>query len=311
MLESLKAVWFRLTSLLNRRQLDAGLTEEMNLHRDLLVEDARLGGVPDAEARRLAAVRLGNATLIRERSREWWSFPALETVARDLRYAARFLRRSPVFTTVAVLSIALGVGANAAVFTIVDRVFLRPPDGVTDAGAIRRLYLRAEAPGRPAYVSGLLDWEEYSAVDVTPSFRAVAGFQYPSPVKLRTGYDAPTADRSLVTSHYFDLLGVRAAIGRLFAIDDHQDGAAPAIVLAPRVRLGFRSHRAGTDVRRPAGDRDRRRRSRLHGPSSEAGRCVDACCAGVVAFPAFRTDMADRPQHEKREHHRAAARKHE
>ena len=232
MLESLKAVWFRLTSLLNRRQLDAGLTEEMNLHRDLLVEDARLGGVPDAEARRLAAVRLGNATLIRERSREWWSFPALETVARDLRYAARFLRRSPVFTTVAVLSIALGVGANAAVFTIVDRVFLRPPDGVTDAGAIRRLYLRAEAPGRPAYVSGLLDWEEYSAVDVTPSFRAVAGFQYPSPVKLRTGYDAPTADRSLVTSHYFDLLGVRAAIGRLFAIDDHQDGAAPAIVLS-------------------------------------------------------------------------------
>ncbi len=232
MLESLRALWFRVTSLLNRRQLDADLSEEMNLHRDLLAEDARRSGVPDAEARRLAAIRLGNASVIRERSREWWSLPAFETVVRDVRYAARFLRRSPVFTTVAVLSIALGVGANAAVFTIVDRVFFRPPPGITDADAIRRLYVRAEAPGRPAYISGRLDWEEYFAVDSLPVFQSVAGFLYPSPVKLRTGYDAPTADRSLVTSRYFDLLGVRAILGRLFAADDHEDGAAPAIVLS-------------------------------------------------------------------------------
>jgi predicted permease len=153
-------------------------------------------------------------------------------VVRDIRYAARFLKRSPVFTTVTVLSIALGVGANAAVFTIVDRVFLRPPSGVADSDAIRRVYLRAEAPGRPAYTSGRLDWEEYSAVDSLPVFQSVAGFQFPSPVKLRPGYDAPTADRSLVTARYFDLLGVRAALGRLFAPDDHEDGAAPAIVLS-------------------------------------------------------------------------------
>jgi len=232
MLRSLRALWFRVASLVRRRRLDADLTEEMNLHRDLLAEDARRSGVPDAEARRLAAVRLGNASVIREQSREWWSLPTFETVARDIRYAARFLRRSPVFTTVAVLSIALGVGANAAVFTIVDRVFFRPPPGITDADAIRRVYVRADAPGRPEYISGVLDWEEYFAVDSLPVFQSVAGFLYPSPVKLRTGYDAPTADRSLVTSRYFEILGVRAALGRLFAPDDHQDGATPAIVLS-------------------------------------------------------------------------------
>jgi predicted permease len=232
MLAMLRSLWFRVTSLGRRRQLDAELTEEMNFHRELLAAEARRSGVPDAEARRQAAVRLGNAAVIRERSREWWSVPPLEALARDVRYAARFLRRSPVFTTVAVLSIALGVGANAAVFTIVDRVYFRPPSGVADPDAIRRLYLHAEIPGRPPYISGLHDWEEYFAVDSLPVFQSVAGFQYPSPVKLRVGFDAPTADRSLVTWRYFSLLGVKAALGRLLLPEDDQDGAPPVIVLS-------------------------------------------------------------------------------
>jgi predicted permease len=232
MLAMLRNLWFRVTSLGRRHQLDAELTEEMNYHRELLADEARRRGVPDAEARRQAAVRLGNSAVIRERSREWWSVPPLEAMSRDVRYAARFLRRSPVFTTVAVLSIALGVGANAAVFTIVDRVFFRPPGGVSDPDAIRRLYLHAEAPGRPPYTSGLLDWEEYYAVDSLRVFQSVAGFRYPSPVKLRAGFDAPTADRSLVTWRYFSLLGVRAALGRLLLPEDDQDGAPPVIVLS-------------------------------------------------------------------------------
>lgn len=232
MLAMLRSFWYRVTSLGRRRRLDAELTEEMDFHRELLADEARRSGVPDAEARRQAAVRLGNATVIRERARERWSMPPLETIARDVRYAARFLRRSPVFTTVAVLSIALGVGANAAVFTIVDRVYFRPPAGVADADGIRRLYLRAEAPGRPPYTFGVLDWEEYFAVDSLPVFQSVAGFLYPSPVKLRAGFDAPTADRSLVTWRYFSLLGVRAALGRLLLPEDDHDGATPVIVLS-------------------------------------------------------------------------------
>lgn len=232
MLTPLRALRYRLASFFRRRELIAELNEEMRLHREMLAEDARHGGLPADEAARAAAIRLGNATVIRERSAEWWSVPAVENFARDLRYAVRFLRRSPVFTAVAVLSIALGVGANAAVFTIVDHVFFRPPVGISDPGGVKRLYLRAEVPGRPAFVLSTLDWEEYFAVDTLAVFRTVAGFQYPSPVRVRSGFDAPTIDRSLVTGRYFSLLGVRPALGRLFAADDDRDGAPPVVVLS-------------------------------------------------------------------------------
>jgi predicted permease len=232
MLEVVRALWFRLSSLARRRELDADFVDEMNLHRELLAEDARRAGVPGAEARRLAAVRLGNATAIREYARDWWTLPRLESTLRDARYAARFLRRSPAFTVVAILSIALGVGANSAVFTLVDRVFLRPPSGIADAEGLHRVYLRAvRADGRES-VSGVLDWEEFSAVDSVTLFSSVAGFLYPSAVKLGAGFDAPTVVRSLATARYFSILGVRPALGRLFLPEDDREGAPPVVVLS-------------------------------------------------------------------------------
>src|SRR4029079_5444237 len=117
------------------------------------------------KAQRLAAIRFGNAAAIQERTRDFWSLGTLDDAMRDVRYAFRFLRRSPAFTSAAVFSIALGVGANAAVFSVVDRVFFREPVGVVDGGALRRVYIRTEKAGQAAAVRTPLSWAEFFAID--------------------------------------------------------------------------------------------------------------------------------------------------
>jgi hypothetical protein len=121
----MRAFLVRLLGCLRRSKRERELNEEIDSHILLHVDDNVRAGMSPSEARRQAVLRLGSIEATKEAMRDRQSLPWLENVARDLGYALRMLRKSPVFTSVAILSLALGIGANAAVFTLIDRLLLQ------------------------------------------------------------------------------------------------------------------------------------------------------------------------------------------
>src|SRR5688572_3839484 len=112
----------RLRDRLGRERLDDDLKEELAFHRRNLERDARAAGASELDAQSLAARRLGNVTALREEARELWSIPWLDRAIADLRYAVRGLRRAPGFTAAVVVTLALGIGATATMFGVVDQL---------------------------------------------------------------------------------------------------------------------------------------------------------------------------------------------
>jgi predicted permease len=232
MLAFLKSVWFRLTSRIDRDNLDRDLAEELRTHREFLEDEARRSGATSDEVRQRASLRLGNTTVIRERSRDAWSWGWLEMIAQDVRYAGRFLRRSPGFTAVAVGSLALGIGANAAVFTVVDRLLLRPPAHVQDPGAWQAVNVRRiNQPGQERPYRNVVTFPEIFALQ--ESATSLADMVYYTPPALRRlgrGPDAPRIKDSMVSGNFFSAFGVRPILGRFFdgadLLPDASDRAA-------------------------------------------------------------------------------------
>jgi putative ABC transport system permease protein len=158
----------------------------------------------------------------------------LSTFLNDVRFGARMLRRAPGFTIVAVLTLALGIGANTAMFGIVDALLFRPPSGVSDPGRLVRVQLDMPAlPGEPSELSGVLSYPDFTNLrDRTRGFAAVAAYAR-STASVGEGEEARSQQALLVTGGYFRLLGTRAARGRLIAPDDDRENAPlPVAVLS-------------------------------------------------------------------------------
>lgn len=159
----------------------------------------------------------------------------MTSMLRDVRFSLRALRRNPSFATIAILCLALGIGATSTIFGIVDVLYFRPPLGVSDPGAIVRPYIARDTGSIQTTPGGNLRTSFPDYVDLRDNTRTLSGIAAFADIALSTGQgvDAGRADGMEVTGNYFSVLGVRPALGRFFvAEEDAGKGAPPAIVIS-------------------------------------------------------------------------------
>ena len=226
----------RVVALMRRQHHDSDLDEELDSHFAMLVDEQRRRGLSEDEARRAAHLTLGNATQLREAHRGVRGLPFLEELIRDVRYALRGFRRQPGFTAIAVLTLAVGIGANAAVFSIVNGVLMRP----LAYGAPEQLMSMArggrQTPSQapPARWISLRRWE---AMKEARSFEA--GVYRPAYEDVILGGREPEALRAgRFSANVLSILRVRPILGREFRPEEDADGAPPVVLISERLWTG-------------------------------------------------------------------------
>jgi predicted permease len=226
-----RKLWMSLQSLFRRDRLTRQLNDEIRFHVDQQIAENIAAGMSREEARHAAMRAFGNATFFNEETRATWGWLWLEQIGQDLRYGFRMLRRSPLFTVVAVLTLALGIGANTAIFSLMDQVLLqllpvKHPD---------QLVLVAERGIRFGDSWGDNDISYPMFRDFRDGNQVFSGMfcRYPTSVALGYGDRTERVDAELVSGSYFPVLGVTAAIGRtLTPNDDRIPGGHPVAMLS-------------------------------------------------------------------------------
>ena len=219
----------RIAALVMRPQLDRELREEMESHIERRRDDLVAGGMPAAEAGAAARRMFGNPAVLRERARSAWEFPAIESVLQDVRYGARSLRRSPVFTGVAVLSIAGGLAAGTAVFATMNAVLFRSI-AVGDPARLHRIFTGNRDGGAFSSTS-YADLQSYMGSGVLASACGVTRTRGTLSVDGVSRYERG----ELVTPGCFRALQITPSVGRLFGEEEATSAPVPPIVIGYRL----------------------------------------------------------------------------
>jgi len=232
MITWLRGLWLRLEYYLFRARYDREMEEEMRFHLDLRAADHRQDGMSDADARAAAERRFGNRTSLGEHRRSAVGFPTLDTLAQDLRYVVRAIRHAPGFSAMVVITLGLGIGANAAMFGIIDRLLLRGPAHVVDADRVVRVYATETNPDFGESTHSVVGFVTYAHLrDNSKDFADLAVY---SKTEVTVGR-GPDAHRILIgraSWNFFPVLGVRPVLGRFFSADeDHPPRGENVIVL--------------------------------------------------------------------------------
>jgi predicted permease len=218
----------------SRRRLYNDISDEMHQHLEEKVAELIASGMSRTQSTAAARREFGNVTLIENDSREVWCWPSLESLVGDLRYAARILRKSPSFTCLAVLTLALGIGASTAVFSLVSAILLKPlPYPYPDRIVMPELV----SPPGVNLGSEYFPWGQIQFRMLTREshpFQAVGAFQNDS-FNLTGAGDPSSVDGFRVSAEFFPALGISASLGRTFTGEEDQPGHEYEVILSDRL----------------------------------------------------------------------------
>ena len=237
----------RITNLFHRSKLDQEIEAELRSHIEMRTADNMAAGMSPEGARRDALLRFGNRAVLKERVTAANAQMFLDSVWQDLCYGLRMLRKSPGFTAVAILTLALGIGANTAIFTVVDKVLLEPlpypqPDQLVQLEDIG-----------PYGISKQISIPEFNALrQQTQAFQAVAVFRRGGPGLNMTGVETPKQVRAIrASADFFPVFGVSMEIGRAYTRDEDRPNGPKLAVLTNgfwRSQFGADRHTLGKTI---------------------------------------------------------------
>ena len=225
---NLREIALRIGEMFTRRERDAELDEELNAHLEMLVEENVQRGMSALEARRDALIKLGGIEQTKEKVRDRRGFPFLESVLQDIRFGLRVLRKSPGFTTVAIATLALGIGANTAIFSVINGLLLHP-GGISDPDrlvVIMTKYDKLNLKFPVVSAATFADVRDSRDVFASAALLSQDNFNYTNgsaPERLMGGE---------VSSQWFQVFDAKPVLGRLFRPEEDQPGANREVILS-------------------------------------------------------------------------------
>ncbi len=225
---SARKLWFRLRSLGRLSRLESELDQELEVHLELEAEKNRRAGMSPEEARRTAHISLGGVEQTKERMRDAWGASFLEALGQDVRCGLRSIRQNKAFAATVVLTLGLGIGANTAIFSVVNGVLLRPlPYGEPE----RLVTVRQTLTAPPTPSLGFSEKELLDYRDASRTLESLVEYHTMS-FTLLGGREAQRVQTGVVSPGFFDFLGVQPLLGRTFRADDDAHGAEAVLILS-------------------------------------------------------------------------------